>query len=174
MEPEDQTSNVHKQPNSDKENRINITAVTPSLPANTNQLTDQLTIRQQQQQQSFTKPSTKTGLHESLKSLSAQVRMMEEDKDELAIDQTNGFKRKSKSNEDGNIQKYVTPVVGSSSTPVLTESPPPPPTISNVSSSITINNLKNSNSSPKVTGSTDQIFNSVLGSPSSQSSDSRR
>ena len=37
-----------------------------------------------QSRQLFGKASHKTGLHENLKSLSAQVRMMEEDKDELA------------------------------------------------------------------------------------------
>jgi len=174
MESDEQTPNVHnnKQPSFNKENRNNnITSITPNLSSNnitTNQLDQQ--IPRQQQQQTFTKPSTKTGLHESLKSLSAQVRMMEEDKDEMAIDQTNGFKRKSKSNEDG--QKPL---------PIPSSSPPPPPitpttpTATNISTSITINNLKSSNSSPKVqSGSNDQIFNSILGSPGSQSSDSRR
>lgn len=156
-----------------KENN-NSTSTTNNMPTpqlnnnnnNNNQSSDSSSASSNSQQP-FTrqlyggKPSHKTGLHENLKSLSAQVRMMEEDTPPVPepVISSSIYHRRIGQATDESIKSAATPTLPASSPPVVPSTPP------QVSTTIT---LSNKNLSPKVATSVDANSNqTVAGSPNS-------
>lgn len=154
----------------DKENRNIINNLTQSVSTNgvlngaATQSIMTTPLEQTSRQKSNNKSSLHENLKENLKSLSAQVRMMEEDKEDLLLNNEKNTQKLNKRTE--------TPLLPKNSPPppqnILT-SPPP-----QVSTTITLNNPNKNTpkSSYSNNSSSDQLTN-VVGSPNNQA-DNRR